>query len=971
MSDSSSSKPPAHRYLSIGTAVRQALQFSALATLAAAGTIATAADTADTADSDQTLTEVVVTGSRISRTDSETPSPVQIVTEAEIKESGYTSVSQVLQNLTANGQGTLSSSFPGAFAGSATGISLRGLNTSATLVLIDGHRMAPFPLSDDGQRSFVDVSSIPFDAVERIEVLKDGASAVYGSDAMAGVVNIILKNRYVGTTFTAEAGTSTEGGGTTEHLSAMHGMGDLDTDGYNAYVNIEYRHQDDILQRQRQGDGLWSNLNQTDIGGISQVPGMVSPIAPTPPTYGGTFLTPLTGAYSAANSDFVGGSCTFAKQAAGACAFTNPHAEIQPRTQNLNLLASFKKKLGDNWLLDVKGSVFADQGEQFSAGNTANGLVVYPTVFNPLVAVDANTLPHVVGTTIPAVTVPATYPGNTLGAAAKVRGVSLDGGALHTDFDNHSYRFVVDLTGSVLGIDVDTSAGYTRVNTETSQFGLTDTPVLNALLNNPTAPWLINGGNTPANIAAVYPIDRSTDTSTLYFAELNLSKSLMKLQGGNLGVSAGGQFIRRDLDAPAPPLAAQGIVAGNNAFVLGSQTDTAAYAEFAAPIFTMLELDGHVRFDHFNNAGNATTPSFGFKFTPVKQLAFRGTWGRGFRAPNAAENGKAGQAYSAGTGADPILCSNGNPATVGNVISQCNFNVVYENSANPNLKPEKSTSETLGLIFEPIKSWSTTLDFYQVKITNQIVAGTGDIADAVRGGPLVETCAGAGGTAVPCTTSVGEIIYIPVEYVNANSTKVNGFEVDSQYKINLGEFGTVTPEIDWTHMMSYIFVDNGVTSQLAGTHGPAVIGGNTGNPKDRVQASFTWDNGPLSVRTTVNYISSFSLTDPSGSNAGTPVLDCADGVQFGGYFHAFFPGAAEQPTQGKYCRVQQFIETDVSASYMLSKHLSVHGSVLNVFNAQPPLDLNTYGGGNLPYNPSMHQAGAVGRFINVGFKLDL
>ena len=164
--------------------------------------------------SSQNLERVTVTGSNIRRTDSETPSPVQVISEAEIKKSGYTSISEVLQTLTANGAGTLSNAFPGAFAGSATGISLRGLNTSATLVLIDGHRMAPFPLSDDGQRSFVDISSIPFDAVERIEVLKDGASAVYGSDAMAGVVNIILKKNFKGTSVTADAGTTQKGGGT-------------------------------------------------------------------------------------------------------------------------------------------------------------------------------------------------------------------------------------------------------------------------------------------------------------------------------------------------------------------------------------------------------------------------------------------------------------------------------------------------------------------------------------------------------------------------------------------------------------------------------------------------------------------------------------------------------------------------------------------------------------------------------------
>ena len=197
-------------------------------------------------DSGQTVQRVEITGSNIRRADAETPSPVQVITADDLKKSGYTTVAQVLQNITANGQGTLSQGFPQAFAAGASGISLHGLTTAATLVLIDGHRMAPYPLSDDGQRSFVDVSNIPFDAVERIEVLKDGASATYGSDAMAGVVNIILKKTYTGMSISAEAGSTTQGGGTTEHLTFSKGWGDYTSDGYNAYVNLEYRHQGDI-----------------------------------------------------------------------------------------------------------------------------------------------------------------------------------------------------------------------------------------------------------------------------------------------------------------------------------------------------------------------------------------------------------------------------------------------------------------------------------------------------------------------------------------------------------------------------------------------------------------------------------------------------------------------------------------------------------------------------------------------------
>jgi iron complex outermembrane receptor protein len=136
-----------------------------------------------TADSIAAPQRVVVTGSLIARTDKETASPVQVLTAADLKQSGYTSVSDVLRDITANGSGTLSQSFNGSFASGASGVSLRGLSVGATLVLIDGHRMAPYPLSDDGQRPFVDISNIPFDAVDHIDILKDGASSTYGSRA--------------------------------------------------------------------------------------------------------------------------------------------------------------------------------------------------------------------------------------------------------------------------------------------------------------------------------------------------------------------------------------------------------------------------------------------------------------------------------------------------------------------------------------------------------------------------------------------------------------------------------------------------------------------------------------------------------------------------------------------------------------------------------------------------------------------
>ena len=921
----------------------------------------------------QSLQTVTVTGSNIKRTDSETPSPVQIITEAEIKRSGYTSISEVLQALPANGQGTLSNAFPGAFAGSATGISLRGLNTSATLVLIDGHRMAPFPLSDDGQRSFVDISSIPFDAVERIEVLKDSASAVYGSDAIAGVVNIILKHNFSGASITGDIGTTQKGGGTTAHASAIGGAGNLDTDRWNAYVNLEYRHQDPIYQHQRQGKGPWSNLDQTGIGGINQTPGVISSHVPVPPTYGTVYLQG-PGAFSAATTDFYAnpqtpnaaynGACNFALLTAGSCAFTSPFAEVQPKTENLNLLGSYTQRLGETWTLGLKASVLESKGEQYNASSTANGLTVYPTSFSGNIAGSAGVAPHIVGTAIPAVTVPANYPGNTLGAAARIRGVALDAPAGNYTFDSDSYRFAADINGIVADWTVTGAAGASRVQTKKGQFGSTNVPALNDALNRATNPWLITGGNTAADIGNVYPSAFATSTSDLAYAEVAGTRSLTKLDGGDLALNIGAQYIHRKMDQKAPDLVAQGIIAGNNAYATGTQSDSAAYLEVVAPVLKTLELDGHLRYDRFDHDVSATTPSAGFKYTPVPEFALRGTYGKGFRAPNPNESGQAGQSFSAGTGADPLLCADGSAKTAGNVVAACNYNVIYNNASNPHLEPEKSTSKTVGFIVEPTKSWSSTLDFYQIEIKNQIVQGTGDPANAVRGAPVLSDCSdGAGGT-VGCTPAVGPILYIPVQYVNANSTKVSGWEIDSKYKLGMGENGNLIAGVDWSHTMSYILTTGGVAYQLAGTHGPAVIGGNTGNPKDRAAFTLTYERGPLQVTGIVNYISAFSLTDPSGSNAGVPVLTCEDGVNAGGYFAAWIPSGA--PTDPSACTVHSFTTLNLTAAYKVTKNLTVRGAIDNVFDRQPPLDLNTYGGGNLPYNPSMHQAGAVGRFFSVG-----
>ena len=955
---------PFHRRTALSLCVARICALGALSSLAAVPAMAQQA----TADQAQPIQRVEITGSNIRRADAETPSPVQVITAEDLQKSGYTTVAQVLQNITANGQGTLSQGFSQAFAAGASGISLRGLTTSATLVLIDGHRMAPYPLSDDGQRSFVDISNIPFDAVERIEVLKDGASATYGSDAMAGVVNIILKKSFVGTRVSVEGGGATEGGAGTVHASVMHGFGDYATDGYNSYISLEYRHEDRVTYDQRAGDGLWQNLNWTSYGGINKTPGVLTPTNPQPSVYGGPYLTNPNVAFSGASNSSVFNSSSqcnsYAKLAAGGCAYQNPDAEISPETQNINLLGSFTKKLAGDWKLDLKASIFDSKAEQYPAGS----LLTYPSSFSPEpgaggFAASAGVSPHFISgvNAISQVTVPSTYPGNTLGTAAVVNGVIMGAPTPHTEIDSKASRIVADLSGTWGDWDIDSSLGWTKVGTNQTVYGSVNYTALNNALNAPNgsaAQWNLWGNNSQSLINQIFPTTSAYDTSTLEFAEFHASRSLMSLPGGDLGFSAGGSFIHRDIDSPAPLLISEGIVSGNDAYVEGQENDAALFMEIVAPITKTLELDGSLRFDHFNDVGNATTPKLGFKWTPTDVFALRGTIGTGFRAPNAAEAGNSGTAYLYNYMNDPVLCPGGVPASgniaKGSAVAYCNYEPNYFNTSTSDLKPEKSLSQTLGFILEPIKGWSTTFDLYQVNIKDQIVEGSADYNNPVRGSPVSTLCADGNGGTYTCTTSVGPVLYYATQYINANSTKTSGFEVDSRYRFKLGEYGSLLTDLSWSHMMSYVINEDGTSYQLAGTHGPIEIGGDTGNPKDKVQLTFTWDRGPLEVATTFNWISSFDLTDPTQG-----LTTCDLGALIGGEFPS-----GGVPSQ--FCRVGSFLDTDLTVRYKWNKKLTLHGSVTNLFNQAPPVDLDTYGGGQLPYNPSDHLIGAIGRSVSVG-----
>jgi iron complex outermembrane receptor protein len=938
--------------------VKPSLRLTACtAVLALAASGIALAQTAPSGKNDDQLQQIVVTGSLIKRTDIETPSPVQVLSGQQIQEMGYTNISQALSNLSANGQGTLSQSFGQAFASGGSGVALRGLTVGDTLVLIDGKRMVDYPISDDNERSFVDISAIPINAVESVEVLKDGASAVYGADAIAGVVNIILKKSYTGTEFTAEGGTTQKHDGTTEHLSGISGIGDLVNDGYNAYVAIDFHHQDEILAANRSGG--FTNLDYSSLpGGLNTTPGSYgNPNIPYPVSTTGYLIDP------AGNIGAFLPGCTAAAQQANQCEVQYRGLQIQPATSQTNILAKFTKSLGGDWTTSVTASLFNSKAEQVCCDYPSTG---YANGGIQTTAVAPGVNPTVVS--YPIITLPASSPFNPYGVASPLVYNFREVGLGETLTDTNTYRLIWDIKGAAAGWDIDGSLGVMYSRMELKELGNLEPGLIQPAIN---AGYVLGPAASYSAAYALAPEDIAHPTSSLDIADIHASRPIFDLPGGPLSIALGAQFFHKNEDDLPPSQVSDGIQEGNAAFALGSQNDASAFGEFNAQILKQLELDGALRYDDYNNGvGSSTTPKISVKFKPVDMLVLRGTWGKGFRAPSPAEGGESGSFFGAGTTNDPILCPNpANPNAKGNFPSQCNIFLTGEQQAGKNLAPVKTTNKTFGFIFEPLKQFNVSVDYYSIKLTNDIISqaevgGISSYTTLVRAAPATLPYCTANNV---CTTSeltpVGLTGFGTFPYINAGATQTEGFDVDLQTHFDLGDFGKLSAQLNYTHVIEYDVTVDGSTYQLAGTHGPSEISGDTGNPKDRAVFTLTWDKGPATVSATVNYTSHISLTDPLDG-----VDTCEDALSaFGGtsaYGARFLPAST---VPGYACTVKTFTDVTLYGRYAVNDQLSVHGSISNLFNAQAPLDLQTYGGGGqLAYDGSLNQDGAVGRAFLIG-----
>ena len=663
--------------------------------------------------------------------------------------------------------------------------------------------------------------------------------------------------------------------------------------------------------------------------------------------------------------------CDATAQALNRCTYFPPGAQLRPAGTSIDLLGKFTKELAGGWEFGLQASWFESRSEQvenFNGGTAyaAGGLSLFQ--FGPGVN------PSII--TYPIITVPANYPGNPFGVAAPLIYNFPELGQATTLVDTNTYRLLATLTGTALGWHIKGTVGAMYAKMSDTSYGAIEPTALQAALNNG---YIL--GSSPGGMMQFAPPAESTPTSNMDLVDIHGTHKLFEMPGGPLSLALGVQWIKDGHNVTAPSTVAAGIQEGDPTYAIGNEYDRAVFAELQGNPIKQIEIDLEGRYDNYQTFGSDTTPKIGIKFTPWHWIAIRGTWSKGFRVPTPAEGVSSGEAFGAGTIPDPVLCPNtvptGMAAGPGDFAATCQFGLTGVLLANPHLKDVTSTNWTAGLVLQPIQQLSASFDYYNIKINNDIIPafeagglGAGSIS-LVRGPlttlgycPATATSGCTSQQLIPTKTPVGEILYEAFPYLNASSTMVSGFDVDLQYHWDMGRFGRFTGEAQWTHEISYKLIIGGSTYQLAGTHGPSGVSGDTGNPKDRIDARLSWSKGPLTVTPSIDFIGHFSITDPS---SGIPT--CAAALGYNGEF----PAGSVAANQQQFCTVGYFLETNLYASYQINDSWQVHASVTNLFNKQPPVDVQTYGGGSLffPYDPALHEDGAVGRFMTVGFTYDM
>lgn len=910
------------------------------------------------------VARVEITGSNIRRSEAETASSVITVNRADIEKSGKNTVAELLQTLAVDNQGSVPTTFGNGFAAGASGISLRGLGASSTLVLLNGRRMAPYGLADDGQKQFSDLNVIPTDAVDRIEVLKDGASAIYGSDAIAGVVNVILRRDYQGNTFRFSRGVGDEWDGKRTNLAFTKGVGSLDSDRYNLLFSVEYKKFDEIWYRDR-ADRDWIGRIDLRPWGYSANENLGGTGAIIPGSGGagsainGNVRNPADPANYYNRGNLAGPGFTRTFPGAACSNFTNhpqgdpgggclidstlQYNQIEPKQENLSFFARGTWQATPNLQVYSEFNYYTSQTDSATTPSGINGSVGYPggPVNNATVQFGAG------------------HPDNPyFGSPARLRYIAADVGPRVSNIGSNFLRWVGGAKGTHFGWDWDSAILFSHNHVNNVQNGYLQRDVAFALLDpspanvaaalaNPAYAALPPGTfwriaenaplNSPALYAALSPTIGNRANSKVIQGDVKATREFEGIPylTAPLGLAVGAEWRREYTELRPTSGTERGNIIGlGYSAYTGGRNVFALYGEGLAPLPFNLEASAAMRWDYFTDVNSSFTPKAGLKWTPVREFALRGTFARGFRAPSPAENGVGGlAAYS--TAADPVRCALGVPGT-------CDAaSVAVITSPNPALSPERSRSYNVGVIWDPIPRASISVDYWTIKRKNEINQDQTDAA--IAAGSVVRDPASNSG--IP--GDPGALLAVLSRYVNSAQTKVRGLDVDGRYQYRLPDaWGNLSLDAKYTHFFEWTRTErDGTSRDFSGTHGNCDITNCTGTPDNKANLRLGWDRNDWRVSLNVNFRGKLDnvlfKNDPDG---------CA----------SHYANGADAPTD---CELASFTTFDLVARWKPLPKWEVFGSIQNLFDKVAPLDPLTYGA--QAYNPLDYE-GARGRYFTVG-----
>lgn len=668
----------------------------------AVGAIATGA----LAQQPQKIDRVEVTGSNIKRIEGESALPITIYKREDIERTGATSAADLIDKLQLNSGATvnISNGVGDGLTPGFAGASLRGLGPNNTLVLLNGRRLANYAF----QGAAVDVNSIPLAAIERVEILKDGASAVYGTDAIGGVINFILRKDYQGIEGSYFKTKTKRGGGDNEKYTLTGGYGDLNRDRFNILISLDKEKSDAVAASQRSfaKTGLRPDLDQVKTSGNAYPANIRSGSGRGNPT-AATGCLPAKGSYFIVEQS--GRNCRYDYTAA---------LDIYPPIEREGAVARATFQLNaDNQLF----------GEYTYSKNKAT-YASSETPINDFSA--AGDRPIIFPASSKWYPAPYRRPDGSLATPVGDLAIAWrgkDAGRRTDEATSEQSRFVIGAKGSLGTWEYDAAFNHaeSKVSDSYTDGYLSEARTRVAILSGAVNVFTTNGqdaaGQAALNTAKILGEVRQSKGTVDSF-DIKGSTELMKLPAGVLSMALGAEARKEKFnDRPAAVLSSGDVLGGGGNYP-GANADrkvTAFFAEFVAPIIKDVEATFAVRTDHYSDFGNSTNPKIAIRWTPTKAWLFRGSYNTGFRAPSlpdlyvARYNSNTADSHS-----DPLRCFL--PANNFVQDTECDAQTINQVGGTRNLRPEKSRQGALGFVFEPQAGVSLGVDYYWIERKSSI-----------------------------------------------------------------------------------------------------------------------------------------------------------------------------------------------------------------------------------------------------------